>query len=82
MTDTPIAILQKAADLGLTLSFTPPDTLDVKASGPWPKYFADTLRTHKAQLLGLLRLPFVMVYIRNPGRDRSSSAQDEATATR
>ena len=61
MTDTPIAILRKAADLGLALSFTPPDTLDVKASGPWPKYFADTLRTHKPQLLGLLRLPFVMV---------------------
>jgi hypothetical protein len=62
MTDTPIAILQKAADLGLTLSFTPPDTLDVKASGPWPKSFADTLRTYKPQLLDLLRLPFVMVF--------------------
>jgi hypothetical protein len=61
MSDTPIAILQKAADLGLKLSFTPPDTLDVKASGPWPKDFADTLREHKAQLLGLLQLPFVMV---------------------
>jgi hypothetical protein len=61
MTDTPIAILQKAADLGLTLSFTPPDTLDVKASGPWPKSFAETVRTDKAQLLGLLQLPFVMV---------------------
>jgi hypothetical protein len=62
MTDTPIAILQKAAGLGLTLSFTPPDTLDVKASGPWPKSFVDTLRTYKPQLLDLLRLPFVMVY--------------------
>jgi hypothetical protein len=62
MTDTPIAILGKAADLGLLLSFTPPDTLDVKASSPWPKSFADTLRTHKPQLLALLRLPFVMVY--------------------
>ena len=62
MTDTPIAILQKTADLGLTLSFTPPDTLDVKASGPWPKSFADTLRTYKPQLLDLLRLPFVMVF--------------------
>ena len=61
MSDTPIAILRKAADFGLTLSFTPPDTLDVKASGPWPKDFADTLRTHKSQLLGLLQLPFVMV---------------------
>jgi hypothetical protein len=61
MTDTPIAILQRAADLGLKLAFTPPDTLDVKASGPWPKDFADTLRTHKTQLVALLRLPFVMV---------------------
>ena len=61
MTDTPIAILQKAADLGLKLAFTPPGNLDVKASGPWPKDFADTLRLHKVQLLALLRLPFVMV---------------------
>ena len=57
MTNTPIAILRKAADLGLALSFTPPDTLDVKASGPWPKSFADTLRDHKSQLLALLWLP-------------------------
>jgi hypothetical protein len=61
MSDTPIAILRKAADFGLRLSFIPPDALDVKASGPWPKDFADTLRTHKVQLLALLRLPFVMV---------------------
>ena len=62
MTDSPISILQKASDLGLTLSFMLPDTLDVKASGPWPKSFADTLRTYKPQLLDLLRLPFVMVF--------------------
>jgi hypothetical protein len=62
MTDTPIGILQKADSLGLALRFTPPDTLDVKASGPWPKSFADTLRTYKPQLLDLLRLPFVMVF--------------------
>jgi hypothetical protein len=62
MTDSPIAILQRAADLGLKLSFKRPDTLDVKASGPWPKSFADTLRAHKPQLLALLVLPFVMVY--------------------
>jgi hypothetical protein len=62
MTDTPIAVLQKADSLGLALSFSPPDTLDVKASGPWPKSFADTLRTYKPQLLDLLRLPFVMVF--------------------
>ena len=61
MSDTPIAILQRAANLRLTLNFTPPDALDVKASGSWPKSFADTLQIHKAQLLGLLQLPFVMV---------------------
>ena len=61
MSDTPIAILRKAADFGLRLSFIPPDALDVKASEPWPKDFADTLRTHKPQLLALLRLPFVMM---------------------
>ena len=62
MTDSPIAILQRAADLGLKLSFKRPDTLDVKASGPWPKSFADTLRAHKPQLLAVLKPPFVMVY--------------------
>ena len=59
---TPIEILRKAADLGLRLAFIPPDTLDIKASGPWPQSFADTLRDHKPQLLALLRLPFVMVF--------------------
>jgi hypothetical protein len=67
MTNTPIAILRKAADLGLALSFTPPDTLDVKASGPWPKSFADTLRDHKSQLLALLQLPFCMVFSESLG---------------
>jgi hypothetical protein len=62
MTDSPIAILQRAADLGLKLSFKRPDTLDVKASGPWPKSFADTLRAHKSAMLALLKLPFVMVF--------------------
>jgi hypothetical protein len=62
MTDTPVAILQRAADLGLKLTFTPPDALDVKASGPWPREFADTLRSHKPQLIALLKLPFVMVF--------------------
>ena len=67
MTDTPIAILRKAVDLGLALSFTPPDTLDVKAPGPWPKSFADTLRDHKSQLLALLKLPFCMVFSESLG---------------
>jgi hypothetical protein len=78
MTDTPIAILEKAADLGLTLSFVPPDTLDVKASGPWPKDFADTLRTHKPQLVALLQLPYVLVYSAAVG-EMLFFCQDEAT---
>ena len=62
MIDTPISILEQAADLGLRLAFIPPDTLDVKASGlAWPQSFADTLQDHKPQLLALLQLPFVMV---------------------
>jgi len=62
MIDTPISILEQAADLGLRLAFIPPDTLDVKAAGLWPQSFADTLRDHKPQLLALLGLPFVMVF--------------------
>ena len=78
MRDTPIAILQKVADLGLKLSFTPPDTLEVKASGPWPKSFADTLRTHKPALLALLRLPMVIVFSQTVG-ETLFFCQDEAT---
>jgi hypothetical protein len=62
VSETPISILQKADNLGLTLGFKPPDTLDVKASNPWPKAFAELLSGHKPQLLALLELPFVMVY--------------------
>ena len=54
MTDTPIAILKQAADLGVKLSFIPPDTLDVNASRPWPKDFAGTLRANKSELIALL----------------------------
>jgi hypothetical protein len=59
MIGTPISILEPAADLGLRLAFIPPDTLDVKKDGPWPQFFADTLRDHKPELLALLQLPFV-----------------------
>jgi hypothetical protein len=62
VSETPISILQKADNLGLTLGFKPPDTLDVKASNPWPKAFAELLSDHKPQLLALLHLPFVMVF--------------------
>jgi hypothetical protein len=64
MTDTPISILQKAADLGLQLGLKLPDTLTVNAAERWPKDFAETLRDYKPQLLALLQLPFCMVYSR------------------
>jgi len=62
MTDTPISILQKAADLGLQLGLKPPDTLTVESEKRWPRDFAETLRDHEPQLLALLKLPFCMVY--------------------
>jgi hypothetical protein len=62
MTDTPISILQNAADLGLKLGLKPPDTLSVESAKPWPRDFAETLRDYKPRLLMLLQLPFVMVY--------------------
>jgi len=62
MTATPISILQKAADLGLELGLKPPDTLTVESAKPWPRHFADMLRDCKPRLLGILKLPFVMVY--------------------
>jgi hypothetical protein len=64
MTDTPIAILEKAKDLGLELSFKPPNTLTVEAKKRWPKDFAETLRDYKPRLLPILRLPYVLVYSR------------------
>ena len=62
MTDTPITILKKAADLGLKLGLTLPDTLTVESAKRWPKDFAETLRDYKPRLLALLRLPFCMAY--------------------
>ena len=64
MTETPISILQKAADLGLKLSVKGPDTLRIEASRPWPKEFADVLTLHKQKLIALLQLSFVMVHSR------------------
>jgi hypothetical protein len=64
MTETPIVILEKAKDVGLELSFMPPNTLNVEAARPWPKDFAETLSQHKPRLLALLQLTFCMVYSR------------------
>jgi hypothetical protein len=60
MTPTPIALLQKAADLGLTLGSEGRHTLTVEPAGRCPRAFADTLKDQKWLLLDLLRLPFVM----------------------
>jgi hypothetical protein len=62
MNDTPIAVLQKAVDLGLKLSLKSPDTVTVKAAKPWPREFAQILRDYRRRMLALLRLPFCMVF--------------------
>jgi hypothetical protein len=62
MTPTPIALLQKAADLGLKLGVEGRHTLTVEPPRRCPRAFADTLKDHKWLLLDLLGLPFVMVF--------------------
>ena len=62
MMPTPIALLEKAADLGLKLGSEGRHTLTVEPPSRCPRVFADTLKDHKWLLLDLLRLPFVMVY--------------------
>jgi len=61
-TATTIEVLQKAAEFDLNLGFEPPDTLTVQPANRCSMEFAITLKTHKPQLLDLLRLPFVTVY--------------------
>ena len=57
-----IEVFQKAVEFGLKLGFKPPDTLKFQPANRCPMEFAITLQAHKAQLLALLRLPFVMVF--------------------
>jgi hypothetical protein len=59
---TPIALLQKAADLGLNLGSEGRHILTVEPANRCPSAFADTLKDHKWLLLDLLRLPFVMAH--------------------
>ena len=61
-TSTTIEVFRKAAELGLKLGFEPPDTLTVKPARLCSAEFSQALKAHKAALLALLRLPFVMVY--------------------
>jgi hypothetical protein len=62
MIDSPISILQNAADLGLKLGLKPPDTLTVEPARLCSAEFAQVLKVHKPALLALLKLPFVMVF--------------------
>jgi hypothetical protein len=62
MTPPPIALLQKAAELGIKLSSEGCHTLTVEPAERCPRAFADTLKDHKWLLLDLLRLPFVKAH--------------------
>ncbi len=61
-TATTIEVFQKASELGLNLSFEPPDTLTVEPARLCSAEFAEVLKAHKPALLALLKLPFVMVF--------------------
>jgi hypothetical protein len=78
MTSTPIALLEQAADCGLQLSFEPPETLTVEPARLCSAEFAEVLKAHKAALLALLKLPFVMVFSQILG-ETIFFCQDEAT---
>ena len=58
---TPIQVITQASERGLKLSFKPPFTLVVDPANRCSGEFVDTLSQHKARLLCLLQLPFVMV---------------------
>ena len=78
MMPTPIALLQKAADLGLKLGVEAGDTLTVEPDVKCPPDFASTLKAHKWTLLPLLGLPFVMVFSQALG-ETVFFCQDEDT---
>jgi len=80
MSDTPIAVLQKAADLDLKLGFKPPDTLTMEAAKRWPRAFTQILPDYKPRLLALLRLPFCTVFSQILG-ETIFLCEDEHTKT-
>jgi hypothetical protein len=61
MTLPPIAVLKEVAEHGLKVEAHGND-LHVIPGDRVPKDFVPVLKTHKPQLLALLRLPFCMVY--------------------
>ena len=78
MTDTPIFILQKAADLGLRLGVRPGDKLTVQPIERCPTDFVERLREHKMDLLIILQWPFVMAYSAALG-ETIFACEDEVT---
>jgi hypothetical protein len=80
MTPTPIALLQRAASLGLKLGVEGRNTLTVEPASRCPRAFADTLKDHKWLLLDLLWLPFVMVFSEALG-ETVFFCEDEDTKT-
>jgi hypothetical protein len=79
MTPKPIALLQRAAFLGLKLGIEGRHTLTVEPPGRCPPAFVDTLKDHKWVLIDLLRLPFVMVRSQALEGDILFFCQDEQT---
>jgi hypothetical protein len=77
---TPIALLQKAADLGLKLGSEGRQWLTVEPPKRCPSAFAATLKDHKWLLLDLLRLPFVMAHSETLG-ETIFFCEDEDTKT-
>jgi hypothetical protein len=75
---TPIAVLQKAAGLGLTLGIENGETLTVRPGEHCPADFADLLARWKWHLLTMLTWPFVMVYSETLG-ETVFFAEDEDT---
>jgi hypothetical protein len=57
-----IQILERASELGLKLGVELPDTLTFQSVENCTPDFAETLQYYKPRLIGLLRLPFVMVF--------------------
>jgi hypothetical protein len=75
---TPIAVLQKAAGLGLTLGIENGETLTVRPGEHCPADFADLLAQWKWHLLTMLTWPFVMAYSETLGKT-VFFAEDEDT---
>jgi hypothetical protein len=75
---TPIAVLQKAAGLGLTLGIENGETLTVQPGERCPADFADLLARWKWHLLTMLTWPFVMAYSETLGKT-VFFAEDEDT---